>query len=90
MTNKIVVQDIPFGSAHAYRRGDQITDEAVKENGWEDYVASRDSEAARKVLADIVGEDALPKPTTRAPRAPKTTKTAEAAPADGNESGEDQ
>lgn len=44
----IVTTDIPFGAVYAYRVGDTITPEAVKENGWEDFVASPKTKAAQE------------------------------------------
>lgn len=48
MSKSIVHTDIPFGSVYAYRRGDSIEDDAVKANGWQDYVASANTKAARE------------------------------------------
>lgn len=55
--SKVVISDIPFGSAYAYRVGDPIEDEAVKQNGWQDYVASPGTKAANEALGI---EDAAP------------------------------
>lgn len=43
MADFVVIQDIPFGTVYAYRVGDLITADAVRRNGWEDYVKPRDS-----------------------------------------------
>jgi hypothetical protein len=48
MSRKVVTSDIPFGSAYAYRVGQFIEDDAVKANGWEDYVAAPNTKAARE------------------------------------------
>ena len=53
----VVTSDIPFGSAHAYRRGDKIKKAAVDANDWQDYVASTSSKAGREALG-------LPEETT--------------------------
>jgi hypothetical protein len=50
MSRSIVHTDIPFGSVYAYRRGDAIEDDAVKQNKWEDYVAKAGTKAAREAL----------------------------------------
>ncbi len=36
-----VLQDIPAngGTVYAYRAGDRITQDAVDQNGWQDYVS---------------------------------------------------
>ena len=47
----VVTSDIPFGSAHAYRRGDKHQKDAVEANDWEDYVASPSTKAAVKPRA---------------------------------------
>lgn len=75
---KIVITDIPFGSAYAYRVGDPIEEEAVKQHGWDDYVANRGTKAANGALGltDAAPESASP-PRTRA------AKKADA-PADGS------
>jgi Rad3-related DNA helicase len=46
----VVIADIPFGSVYAYRKGDTIEDDAVKQNGWEDYVASPTTKEAKQAL----------------------------------------
>lgn len=46
----VVVSDIPFGSAYAYRRGDKILPDAVKANGWQDYVKAANTKEAREAL----------------------------------------
>jgi hypothetical protein len=53
----IVTSDIPFGSVYAYRAGDQIDEDAVKENKWEDYVASPTSKEAKQALGTVESAD---------------------------------
>lgn len=52
-----VIQDIPFGSVHAYRVGDKISREAVEANNWQDYVATPSSKTAKNAVADATGEN---------------------------------
>ena len=52
-----VTQDIPFGSVYAYRVGDKILESAVEANGWQDYVASPTSKAAKEATAATTGEE---------------------------------
>jgi hypothetical protein len=47
-THLVVVTDIPFGSAYAYRRGQTIEKSAVEANGWQDYVKSASTKEARE------------------------------------------
>lgn len=60
MSDLIVTADIPFGDpgrgVYAYRVGDKVSAEAVKENGWEDYVASPTSKAGKQAVGDAAGE----------------------------------
>lgn len=60
----VVVQDIPFGGVLAYTRGQTITEQAVNDNGWQDYVAAVGTKAAAEVQADITGRDATEFQTT--------------------------
>jgi len=57
----VVTQDIPYnnGTVYAYRRGERVEPDAVKENGWEDYVASPATKAAREALG--LSDDEQPK-----------------------------
>ena len=45
----VVTQDIPFGDpgrgVYAYRVGDQVSEDAVKANKWQDYVSGSSTEA---------------------------------------------
>lgn len=49
-TRRVVIADIPFGSVYAYRVGDKIEEDAVKANGWDDYVAAPTTKAAKEAL----------------------------------------
>lgn len=55
----IATQDIPFGDpgrgVFAYRTGDQVSEEAVKENGWQDFVSGQNTEAAKTAVAEATG-----------------------------------
>lgn len=55
----IATQDIPFGDpgrgVFAYRAGDTVSEEAVKENGWQDYVSGQNTEAAKTTVAEATG-----------------------------------
>lgn len=55
----VVTQDIPFGDpgrgVYAYRAGDQVSEEAVKEHGWQDYVSGQNTEAAKSAVAEATG-----------------------------------
>jgi hypothetical protein len=53
----VVVEDIPFGGVLAYTRGQTITEQAVNDNGWQDYVAAQGTKAAAEVQAAITGRD---------------------------------
>lgn len=76
MSDLIVTADIPFGDpgrgVFAYRVGDKVSEEAVKENGWEDYVASPSTKAARQAVADVTGQPVSDKNTAKT-----TTKASE-------------
>ena len=66
---KLVKQDIRTdGGALAYTRGQVIAADAVKANGWDDYVVGRDTETARSILAEITGDVVEEPKQTRAPR----------------------
>lgn len=60
MTDRVVTADIPFGDpgrgVFAYRVGDTVSPEAVKANGWEDYVASPSTKAGQQAVATATGE----------------------------------
>ncbi|GAB7039704.1 MULTISPECIES: hypothetical protein [Catenuloplanes] len=61
MTDRIVTSDIPFGDpgrgVFAYRVGDKVSEDAVKANGWEDYVASPSSKAGQHAAAAAAGQE---------------------------------
>jgi hypothetical protein len=78
--SKIAKQNIPFGSALAYTRGQTVEDDAVETNDWQDYVVGRDTKEGRTILAELTGE-ALDAPA-KAPRGPSAPpKPAEDSPA---------
>lgn len=52
-----VVEDIPFGTVFAYRKGDKVAESAVKANGWEDYVAAPSAKSAKEASAAAAGEE---------------------------------
>ena len=58
---RVAVADIPFGDpgrgVYAYRKGDRVSAEAVKANGWDDYVAGPDTKTAKKAVAETTGEE---------------------------------
>lgn len=57
----VVTSDIPFGDpgrgVYAYRVGDRISEDAVKDNGWQDYVSGQNTQAAKSAVADATGTD---------------------------------
>lgn len=53
----IVVSDIPVGGVLAYTRGQTVTEQAVTDNGWQDYVAAAGTKSAAEVQAEITGRD---------------------------------
>jgi hypothetical protein len=57
----IATQDIPFGDpgrgVFAYRAGDRVSEEAVKTNGWQDYVTGENTQAAKTAVAEATGDD---------------------------------
>jgi hypothetical protein len=54
----VVTVDIPFGDpgrgVYAYRVGDKVSEDAVKDNKWQDYVSAENTQAA-KAAADAKG-----------------------------------
>lgn len=56
----VVTQDIPFGDpgrgVYAYRVGDKVSEDAVKANKWEAYVASENTQAANSAVAEATGQ----------------------------------
>lgn len=62
----VAKQDIPWGGVNAYTRGQRVEADAVKANGWEDYVVGEGTKEARAIHADITGQPAEePQATTR-------------------------
>src|SRR5690349_2108241 len=59
MSDLIATQDIPFGDpgrgVYAYRKGDRVSAEAVKEHGWQEYVSGPSSKSAKDALAEASG-----------------------------------
>lgn len=55
----VVTQDIPFGDpgrgVYAYRVGDTVSEDAVKDNNWQDYVSGPNTEAAKNAVAEATG-----------------------------------
>lgn len=57
MSDRLIVkQNIPSGSGLAYARGQSIDADAVKRNGWEDFVVSANTKEARQIVAEVTGE----------------------------------
>lgn len=61
----VVHTDIPFGGVLAYTRGQTITEQAVTDNDWQDYVAAAGTKVAAEVQADITGRDVAEFTATR-------------------------
>lgn len=72
MTRQIAKSDIPFGGVLAYTRGQYVEADAVKANGWEDYVVGEGTKEARAIQAEITG-DPVDEPEPSRPAA-KTTE----------------
>jgi hypothetical protein len=53
----VVTDDISVGGVLAYTRGQTITEQAVNDNSWQDYVAAAGTKAAAEVQAEITGRD---------------------------------
>lgn len=55
----VATSDIPFGDpgrgVYAFRAGQSVPAELVKANGWEDYVASPSTKAAKEATATAAG-----------------------------------
>jgi hypothetical protein len=60
----VALEDIPLGGVLAYSRGQTLTEQAVTDNGWQDYVAAAGTKAAAEVQAEITGRDAAEFQTT--------------------------
>ncbi|MER7164498.1 hypothetical protein ABT336_00245 [Micromonospora sp. NPDC000207] len=59
MSDRVVTTDIPLGDpgrgVFAFRVGDRVPEQQVKENGWEAYVASPKSAAGQQAAAEAAG-----------------------------------
>lgn len=55
MGDLIVKTDIPWGEALAYTRGQTISADAVKDNGWEEHVVGENTKEAREIKAELTG-----------------------------------
>lgn len=59
MSDRVVTTDIPLGDpgrgVYAFRVGDRVSEQQVKDNGWEDYVASPKSNAGQQAVAEASG-----------------------------------
>jgi xanthine dehydrogenase iron-sulfur cluster and FAD-binding subunit A len=65
--------DIPFGGVLAYSRGQTVTEQAVTDNGWQDYVHAAGTKAAAEIQAEITGRDASEFQTTTTRSAKSTS-----------------
>ena len=64
----IAKADIPLGEVLAYTRGQRVTADAVKANGWDDLVVGENTKEAREIHAEITGrpaEDSTTRTTSR-------------------------
>lgn len=62
----VVHTDIPYGGVLAYTRGQTITEQAVTDNGWQDFVVATGTKSAAEVQAEITGRDPSEFQTTTA------------------------
>jgi xanthine dehydrogenase iron-sulfur cluster and FAD-binding subunit A len=67
--------DIPFGGVLAYSRGQTVTEQAVTDNDWQDYVHATGTKAAAEVQAEITGRDVSEFQTTSTRSAAKSTSS---------------
>jgi hypothetical protein len=51
----IAKSDIPWGGVNAYTRGQRVSADAVKANGWEDLVVGEGTKEAKQIHAEITG-----------------------------------
>lgn len=56
MTRYVARENIPAGGVWAYTRGQAVEADAVKANGWEEYVVGENTKEARRIHAEILGE----------------------------------
>jgi hypothetical protein len=79
----VVKENIPVGGVWAYTRGQIVTDaDAVKANGWDDFVVSADTKEGREIQAEITGRpvgefETSSGTTTSTSRAAKSANTQE-------------
>jgi Tfp pilus assembly major pilin PilA len=52
----IAKDNIPVGGVLAYTRGQRVSADAVKANGWEDLVVGENTKEAKAIHADITGQ----------------------------------
>jgi hypothetical protein len=52
----IAKDNIPVGGVLAYTRGQVVTADAVKANGWQDLVVGVGTKEARAIHAEITGQ----------------------------------
>ena len=69
MGDFVARENIPVGGVLAYTRGQRVTADAVKANGWEDMVVGEDTKEAAAIRADITGQPAEDTKTSPAARA---------------------
>lgn len=69
MGDFVAKDNIPFGGVLAYTRGQRVSADAVKANGWEDLVVGEGTKEAAAIHADITGQPAEDTKTTPAARA---------------------
>lgn len=59
MTDPVATSDIEFGEGrgvYAFRVGDRVPADLVKEHGWQDLVSSPTSQAGKQAVAAATGE----------------------------------
>jgi hypothetical protein len=54
----VATQNIALGEALAYTRGQSVEADAVKANGWQEFVVPDDSPEAAAIKAEITGRPA--------------------------------
>jgi hypothetical protein len=59
VSDRVVTTDIPIGDpgrgVFAFRVGDTVSEQQVKDNGWEAYVATPKSNAGQQAVAEASG-----------------------------------
>lgn len=71
----LVHTDIPYGGVLAYTRGQTITEQAVTDNGWQDFVVATGTKSAAEVQAEITGRDPADFQTTGSRSASSASST---------------